>query len=77
MKKKKLKSSYNKIKEEIAYLKQDIYNLVRESENINGLTTKLKWELHYKLVDYIMFGDATKDDTWEVMTNRLSLIDEK
>lgn len=56
-------SSYEKLKQENAKLKQDIYNLVRNADKIEGTQTRFRYEMHYKMIDNFWFGDTTKSLT--------------
>jgi DNA-binding transcriptional regulator WhiA len=56
-------SSYEKLKQENAKLKQDIYNLVRNADKIEGTQTRVRYEMQYKMSDAVWFGDATKSPT--------------
>ena len=53
---------YEEIKAENKELKQDIYNLIRKENEIEGRTVKMHWKMAFDTEDIIMFGDATKTD---------------
>lgn len=53
---------YEKIKAENKELKQDIYNLIRKENKIEGITAKMRWKMVFDTDDMIWFGDATKTD---------------
>ena len=54
---------YEKTKAENKELKQDIYNLIRKENEVEGMTVKTRWEMVFDTEDAIMFGDATKTDS--------------
>ena len=56
-------SAYQKLKAENEKLKHDIYNLVRNADKMDGIQTKMKYEMQYKVGDAVWFGDATKSPT--------------
>ena len=56
-------SSYEKLKQGNAKLEQDIYNLVRNADKIEGTQTRFRYEMHYKMIDNFWFGDTTKSLT--------------
>ena len=53
---------YEKTKAENKELKQDIYNLIRKENEVDGMTVKMRWEMVFDTEDVIMFGDASKTD---------------
>jgi hypothetical protein len=53
---------YDKTKAENKELKQDIYNLIRKENKVEGLTVKMRWEMAFDMDDMIWFGNATKTD---------------
>lgn len=53
-------SAYQKLKAENEKLKKDIYNLVRNADKMDGIQTKVKYEMQYKMSDAVWFGDTTK-----------------
>jgi hypothetical protein len=54
---------YDTIKAENKQLKQDIYNLIRKENQIEGLNAKIRWELEFQMNDIIWFGDVNKTDS--------------
>ena len=55
-------SSYQKLKLENQKLKQDIFNLVRKENAIDGITTKARYSMIYDTTDAIMFGSGTTEN---------------
>jgi uncharacterized protein with gpF-like domain len=55
-------SSYQKLKLENQKLKQDIFNLVRKENEIDGITTKARYSMIYDTTDLIMFGSRTTEN---------------
>jgi len=62
-------SSYQKLKQQIKNLEikneglnRDIYNLIRNPEEIEGITTKIKYETVYVFLDEIWQGDTTTSE---------------
>lgn len=53
---------YEKTKAENKELKQDIYNLIRKENEVEGLTVKMRWKLVFDMEDMIWTGDATNID---------------
>ena len=53
---------YEKIKAENKELKQDIYNLIRKENEIEGMTVKIRQKMMFDTDDMILFGDATETD---------------
>ena len=53
---------YEKTKAENKELKQDIYNLIRKENEVEGITVKMRWKMVFDTDDMIWFGDATKTD---------------
>jgi len=53
---------YEKTKAENKELKQDIYNLIRKENEVEGMAVKIRWNIAFDTDDMIMFGDATKTD---------------
>jgi hypothetical protein len=49
-------TSYQKLKAENQKLKQDIYNLVKKENEIDGIETKVRYCMIYGVQDSIMFG---------------------
>jgi hypothetical protein len=56
-------SAYQKLKAENEKLKQDIYNLVRNADKMEGTQTRMRYEMQYKMSDAVWFGDAAKSST--------------
>jgi len=54
-----MKSSYQKLKEENACLREDIYRLVMEHETLKCAEVKVAWEIKFGLVDAVMYGNRT------------------
>lgn len=55
-------TSYQKIKLENQKLKQDIFNLVRKENELDGITTKARYSIMYDTNDAIVFGSRTTDN---------------
>lgn len=55
-------TSYQKLKLENQKLKQDIFNLVRKENELDGITTKAKYSMIFDTHDAIMFGSRTTDN---------------
>lgn len=55
-------TSYQKLKLENQKLKQDIFNLVRKENELDGITTKAKYSFMYDTHNAIMFGSMIKDN---------------
>ena len=53
-------SSYEKLKAENEKLRNDIYNIVRNMDKMEGIITKARYELQYKMSDAVFFEDAIK-----------------
>lgn len=53
---------YEKTKAENKELKQDIYNLVKKENEVEGVAVKMRWKMVFDTEDMIMFGDATGTD---------------
>jgi hypothetical protein len=53
---------YDKTKAENKQLKEDIYNLIRKENEVEGLTVKMRWKMAFYIDDMILFGDSTKTD---------------
>lgn len=53
---------YEKTKAENKELKQDIYNLIRKENEVEGMTVKIRWNIILDIEDMIWFGDVTKTD---------------
>ena len=53
---------YEKTKAKNKELKQDIYNLIRKENEIEGMIVRIHWEMVFDTEDMIWFGDATKTD---------------
>jgi len=53
---------YEKTKAENKKLRQDIYNLIKKENEIEGITTKARWEFTFNTEEIMMFGDATKTE---------------
>jgi hypothetical protein len=53
---------YDKTKAENKKLKQDIYNLVRKENGVEGIAIKMRWEMVFDTEDMVTFGDVTKTD---------------
>jgi hypothetical protein len=53
-------TSYQKLKLENQKLKQDIFNLVRKENELDGITTKAKYSIMYDTHDAIMLLMGTK-----------------
>jgi hypothetical protein len=56
-------SAYNKLKAENEKLKHDIYNLVRNVDKTDGIQTKMRYEMQYKMSDAVWYGDVIKGPT--------------
>ena len=54
---------YEKIKTENKELKQDIYNLIAKENEIDGITTKTRWEFKFKKENAMMFS-TLRTDVW-------------
>ncbi len=52
---------YEEIKAENKELKQDIYNLIRKEDEVEGITVKMYWEMSFKEDDMVMVGDGIVD----------------
>ena len=64
---------YEKIKAENKELKQDIYNLIRKENEVEGMTVKMRWKMIFDTDDMIWHGDATKkDDKFQGMFYQIS-----
>jgi len=50
---------YEKTKAENKELKQDIYNLIRKENEVEGMTVKMRWKMVFDTDDMIWFGDST------------------
>ena len=53
---------FEKTKDENKKLKQDIYNLVRKENQVEGISVKMRWNMIFSTEDMIMCGDATNTD---------------
>lgn len=53
---------YEKTKAENKELKQDIYNLIRKENKVEGIVVKIRWKMIFDIEDMIMLGDATRTD---------------
>ena len=63
---------YEKIKAENKELKQDIYNLIRKENEVEGITVKIRWNMIFDTDDMIWLGDATKtDDKFQGMLHEI------
>ena len=51
-------SAYQKLKAENKKLRNDIYNIVRNPDKMEGIITKARYEMQYKISDIVLFGDA-------------------
>lgn len=51
-------SSYQRLKIENDRLRQDIYNLVRNSDSVIGIMTKKKYDVQYQLEDELLGGST-------------------
>lgn len=56
------KSSYQKLKEENAKLKEDIYNLIQNDGTLKGFETKMKYKIRYRADEPIMFGNIRNEN---------------
>lgn len=54
---------YEKTKAENKELKQDIYNLVRKENEVDGMIVKMRWKMVFDTEDMIMYGDATNTES--------------
>ena len=64
---------YEKTKAENKELKQDIYNLVRKENEVEGVAVKIRWKIVFDTEDMIMFGDATNtDDKFQGVLSKIS-----
>ena len=60
------KSSYQKLKIKNETLKQDIFNLIRKADKMEGLVTKAKYSIQYDKADVTMFGNVSSEtDTFD------------
>ena len=55
-------NSYQKLKLENQKLKQDIFNLVRKENELDGITTKAIYSMMYDKHDAIVFGSRTTEN---------------
>lgn len=55
-------TDYDEIKRKNEELHQDIYALVKKENEIDGLSTRLRWEIKFGMEKVIMFGDAEKEN---------------
>jgi hypothetical protein len=55
------KGSYQKLKEENAMLRKDIYKLVMESHNMNGQIVKTLWTFRFKAERELLKGHASNN----------------
>jgi hypothetical protein len=53
---------YEKIKAENKKLKQDIYDLVKNENEVEGVTAKIRWKMFFDTAEMIWFGDRTKEN---------------
>jgi hypothetical protein len=53
---------YEKTKAENKELKQDIYNLIRKGNEVEGIAVKIHWKMVFDTDDVIWFGNATETD---------------
>ena len=53
---------YENTKAENKELKQDIHNLIRKENEVEGMTVKMRWNMVFDTEDMMMLGDATKTD---------------
>ena len=64
---------YEKTKDENKELKQDIYNLIRKENEVEGITVKMRWKIVFDTDDMIWFGDITKkDDKFRGLLSQIS-----
>lgn len=49
-------TDYNHLQSENKRLKQDIYNLVIKENDLEGLTTKVKWNIIFRMSEVALFG---------------------
>lgn len=52
-------NSYQKLKAENAQLKEDIYNLIKNENKLDGLAVRFKYETLFGMEDVIMAGRST------------------
>lgn len=50
-------TSYQRLKAENEQLKKDIYNLIRNADKIEGMETKMRYEMSYSLSDVVWAGN--------------------
>ncbi len=53
-------TSYQKLKEENKKLKQDIYKLIVKEKEIEGIETKLFWQMAFDAEEVIFSGTYTQ-----------------
>lgn len=53
-------SSYQKVKQENARLKQDIYTILREKDPIKKFSVTTRWNIMFQTEDVIWAGTPTK-----------------
>ena len=58
----KRKTTYQRMKEEIAALRSDIYHLVKEPNTERGLTVLLKYRVQYEVEEQLFQGEPTRND---------------
>ncbi len=54
-------TDYDKIKAENKELRNDIYNLIKNEDKIEGLAIKVLWEIRFDMDDLIMSGSDTTE----------------
>ena len=52
-------SSYQKLKNEVADLKQDLYNLTCSEDTLSYLKVRMKWQTYFEMEAALWFGDNT------------------
>lgn len=65
------KSSYQKLKEENAQFKQDIYKLVMQPDSFKALRVKAQYEIKFGMADIILSGsrDTNVNESIEGLIN--------
>lgn len=54
---KKIKAENKRLKAKNEKLKEDIYNLIKRENEVEGMTTQIKWTITFNTEDMIMFGN--------------------
>lgn len=66
-------SSYQKLKAENKSLRDDIFNIVMNEKNAIGQVTKLRYKLHYEMIELALKGNSTHHKTEEPFEGFYSL----